>query len=123
VRRWSWPATSTRAASVGPDAVEIGSTWLTPSAQRTPINTEAKFLLLAYAFESWCVERVQIKTDAENERSRAAILRLGAHFEGVLRAYQPSMARPGKPRDTAMYALTRADWPDVRAHLQGLLAR
>lgn len=71
-----------------PDAVEIGGTWLAASAQRTPINTEAKLLLLTNAFETWGVERVAICTDADNARSRAAIERIGATFEGILRNYR-----------------------------------
>ena len=73
-----------------PDEVEIGGTWLSPSAQRTPINTEAKVLLLTQAFEIWNVQRVAICTDARNEQSRRAIERLGAPFEGVMRRHRRS---------------------------------
>ena len=72
-----------------PDAVEIGATWLAASARRTAVNTEAKLLLLRHAFEVWDVHRVRFKTDVRNARSRASIERLGAVFEGVLRADRP----------------------------------
>ena len=85
-----------------PDEVEIGGTWLSPSAQRTPINTEAKLLLLTHAFEVWNVQRVAICTDARNEQSRRAIERLGAPFEGVLRRHRRS-TRAGETRPTARH--------------------
>lgn len=102
-----------------PYAVEIGGTWLAASAQRTGINSEAKLLLLAHAFEVWKVKRVDFKTDARNERSRAAILALGASFEGVLRSWQPSHV-PGEEdglRDSAMYSILDSEWPAVRRGL------
>jgi RimJ/RimL family protein N-acetyltransferase len=102
-----------------PYAVEIGGTWLAASAQRTPINTEAKLLLLDYAFSTWRTVRVDLKTDARNERSRAAMLRLGATFEGVLRQAQPSYV-PGEEslfRDTAYFSITESEWPAVREKL------
>ncbi len=102
-----------------PDAVEIGGTWLAASAQRTALNTEAKFLMLEHAFEVWRVQRVDLKTDARNQRSRDAIERIGAHFEGVLRNWQPSLVagEEGRSRPTAMFSITDAEWPAVRAHL------
>ena len=102
-----------------PFAVEIGGTWLAASAQRSGINVEAKLLLLAHAFETWDMARVDFKTDARNARSRAAIEGLGARFEGVLRNWQPSHV-PGEEgglRDSAMYSITADEWPDVREHL------
>ena len=109
---------------VAPSGVEIGGTWLSSAAQRTPINTEAKLLLMQFAFEQWKVSRLQIKTDARNERSRAAILRLGATFEGVLRNFQPGSGDVGfgGPRNTAMYSVIDSEWPAVKARLRGLLA-
>jgi RimJ/RimL family protein N-acetyltransferase len=107
-----------------PFAVEIGGTWLSASAQRTPINTNAKFLLLDYAFATWGVSRVDLKTDARNERSRAAMERIGATLEGVLRHWQPSQM-PGEEglfRDTAMYSITDDDWPRVRQRLILMMA-
>lgn len=104
-------------------AVEIGGTWLAASAQRSGINTEAKLLLLEHAFNTWGVARVDLKTDARNERSRAAILRLGATFEGVLRHWQPSLVagEEGRYRDSAMYSFIDAQWPERRRHLASLL--
>jgi len=109
-----------RSPSSPPFATEIGGTWLGPSAQRSGINVEAKLLLLTEAFEGMGVERVDIKTDARNERVRRAILALGAQFEGVLRAWQPSQ-RPGEEdelRDSAMYSIVIAEWPEVRDRLR-----
>lgn len=100
-------------------AVEIGWTWLAASAQRTGINAEAKLLLLRYAFETLGVVRVDLKTDARNQRSRQAIERLGARFEGVLRAWSPSRApgEEGELRDSAIFSVTAAEWPAVKASL------
>ena len=102
-----------------PDEVEIGGTWLSVSAQRTSVNTEAKLLLLTHAFETWQVQRVAICTDARNAQSRRAIERLGAHFEGELRRHRRS-TRAGdgtRLRDTATYAITIDDWPTVSTSL------
>lgn len=117
---WSWPVGHPLQRPEGvPDAVEIGYSWLAPEAQRTAINTEAKLLMLAHAFERWQVHRVTIKTDVRNARSRAAIERLGAHLDGVLRAATP--ASDGGIRDTAWYSLLRAEWPAVRDRLTARL--
>jgi N-acetyltransferase len=107
-----------------PDEVEIGGTWLAPDAQRSPINTEAKLLLLVHAFDVWGVTRVALATDVRNERSRRAIERIGATFEGVLRHHRPSHApgEGGRARDTALFAITDEDWPLVRANLVRRLA-
>ena len=101
-----------------PTVGEIGYTWLAASAQRTAINTEAKLLMLGHAFETWGVHRIHLKTDARNERSRNAIARLGARFEGVRRAHVP--AADGGIRDSAYYSILAAEWPGVR---DGLLRR
>lgn len=115
--RWDWsPADRSRQREDAPDVVEIGWTWLAPSAQRTAINTEAKLLMLAHAFDEWDVHRVCLRTDRRNERSRAAIERLGARLDGVLRAERPGS--DGTVRDTAHYSIVRDEWPAVR---QGLL--
>jgi len=108
-----------------PDAVEIGGTWLAASAQRSPINTEAKLLMLTHAFERWCVQRVDLKTDARNERSRAAIERIGARLEGVVRNWQPSLVagEEGRARDSALYSIVPSEWPAVKAGLEARLAR
>jgi RimJ/RimL family protein N-acetyltransferase len=108
-----------------PAEVEIGGTWLAASAQRTAINTEAKYLLLRNAFDDWDVHRVAICTDSRNTQSRTAILRIGAAFEGILRSHRGSYA-PGEEnivaRDSAMYSVVRADWPEVKRSLEGRLA-
>jgi N-acetyltransferase len=107
-----------------PAEVEIGGTWLAASAQRTQINTEAKYLLLSNAFDSWNVHRVSICTDARNTQSRTAILRIGATFEGILRNHRGSYA-PGEEntvaRDSAIYSIIRADWPAIKSDLEGRL--
>jgi len=102
-----------------PDEIEIGGTWLASTAQRTPINTEAKYLLLSHAFEQWDVWRVAICTDENNARSRTAIERIGATFEGVLRNHRLryNTAAP-EPRNTAVYSITDADWPEVKRSLE-----
>jgi len=106
-------------------AVEIGSSWLSPTARGTAINPAAKLLLLAQALEDWGVDRVDIKTDARNEVARGAIAALGATFEGVLRAWQPSLApgEEGRTRDTAMFAITPQQWPGVRTRLAERIER
>jgi RimJ/RimL family protein N-acetyltransferase len=102
-----------------PDEIEIGGTWLAATAQRTAVNTEAKYLLLSHAFEQWDVWRVAVCTDEDNSRSRTAIERLGARFEGVLRNHRLryNTAEP-EPRNTAVYSITDADWPAVKRALQ-----
>jgi len=105
-----------------PQEVEIGGTWLAADVQRSGVNTEAKVLLLTHAFETWGVGRVALCTDARNERSRTAIERIGARFEGVLRSHRPSTVagERSRLRDSALYAITDDDWPAVR---DGLRAR
>jgi RimJ/RimL family protein N-acetyltransferase len=101
--------------------LEIGWTWIDPQAQRTGVNTEAKFLMLRHAFEDLGAIRVQLKTDERNLRSRTAIARLGATFEGILRKYQARF--DGYVRNTAMFSITSDEWPAVKARLEGMLAR
>jgi RimJ/RimL family protein N-acetyltransferase len=108
-----------------PDEIEVGGTWLSAGAQRTGINTEAKLLLLSYAFEVWCVQRVAICTDARNEQSRRAIERLGATFEGVLRRHRLS-TRPGDVgilRDTATYSVIADEWEPLKDRLTARSSR
>ncbi|MCX4700573.1 GNAT family N-acetyltransferase [Streptomyces sp. NBC_01373] len=111
------------------DAVEVGFTWLAASAQGTGINTEAKLLLFRHAFEKWGVARIDLKTDARNDRSRAAIQKAGARFEGVLRNWSRSWApgEDGRLRDSAIFSITAAEWPQRRGRLEervaGLAAR
>ena len=117
---WAWPPGNlNQRGEDRPDVAEIGWTWLAASAQRTPINTEAKLLMLAHAFETWRVHRVSFMTDARNERSRRAILRLGARFDGVLRAARP--ASDGGIRDTAAFSILEDEWPAVKTQLQSRL--
>jgi RimJ/RimL family protein N-acetyltransferase len=103
-----------------PDGAEIGSTFLAASAQRTAINTDSKLLMLAHAFDTWHVQRLDLKTDERNIRSRAAIERLGAHFDGVLRNWQPSAVRgeEQRARNTAMYSMLPSEWAGVRDALR-----
>ncbi|MHA7628130.1 GNAT family N-acetyltransferase [Corallococcus sp. M7] len=101
--------------------LEIGSTWLGRRAWRSRVNTECKYLLLKHAFETLGVMRVQLKTDSRNARSRAAIERLGASFEGILRNHM--LVRGGVVRDSAYYGFIDTEWPGVKARLEGLLAR
>ena len=115
---WAWP--SDRARS-GPDTCEIGFTWLSPKAIRTGANTEMKRLMLTHAFETWRVSSVSLHTDARNQRSRRAMERIGARFEGILRAHR--LGTDGKPRDSARFSVTAADWPAVRQHLEELATR
>jgi N-acetyltransferase len=105
-------------------AIEVGWTWLAASAQGTGINAEAKLLLFTYAFETLGVARVDLRTDARNERSRRAIERLGARFEGVLRSWSPSRApgEEGMLRDSAMFSVVAAEWPAVKSALGAHLA-
>lgn len=124
---WTWPAGPIAVAGEPrnegadpPDAAEIGHAWLTPAAQRTAVNTSACRLLMGHAFERWRVHRLVLKTDARNDRSRAAITRLGGHFEGILRAHKP--AADGRVRDTAMYSILPPEWPAIRDRLDGWLA-
>jgi RimJ/RimL family protein N-acetyltransferase len=104
-------------------AVEIGWTWLSASAQRTGINTEAKLLLLEYAFGVLEVARVDFKTDARNDGSRRALAGIGAAFEGVLRSWSPSRVpgEEGRLRDSAVFSIVAAEWPRVREDLRSRL--
>jgi RimJ/RimL family protein N-acetyltransferase len=105
-------------------AIEVGHTWLAASAQGTGLNAEAKLLLFRHAFTVFGVERVDLKTDARNVRSRAAIEAAGAKFEGVLRNWSRSRV-PGEDgllRDSAIFSITRAEWPEVEAALEKRLA-
>ncbi|MBI5034058.1 MAG: GNAT family N-acetyltransferase [Chloroflexi bacterium] len=99
--------------------LEIGGTWVTPSAWRTPINTECKYLLLRHAFENLGCLRVQLKTDLRNVRSQKAIERLGAVKEGVLRKHM--ITRTGYIRDTVMYSIIDTEWQAVKEKLEGFL--
>ncbi|HEV2136913.1 MAG TPA: GNAT family protein [Terracidiphilus sp.] len=119
IERWAWPAGHGRHGRSDPDACEIGYTWLTRSAIRTAANTEAKFLMLQHAFEKWKVLRVCLHTDARNERSQAAIERVGGKFEGVLRAHR--MATDYIARDSYRYSIIAAEWPELKIRLSRML--
>ncbi len=115
---WPWPDGRDR---TGPDTCEIGYTWLSPKAIRTGANTEMKRLMLTHAFDVWQVQSVSLHTDARNQRSRQAMERIGARFEGVLRAHR--LGTDLRPRDSARFSVTADEWPAVRQHLEDLAAR
>jgi len=123
IEHWQWPNEGPPPEPVpdGPDAVEIGCTWYAERVQRTALNTEAKLILCSHAFERWRVRRVTWKTDERNERSRNAILRLGARFDGVLRANRAGF--DNRVRSTAFYSMLAAEWPEARRALVRALER
>jgi RimJ/RimL family protein N-acetyltransferase len=96
--------------------VEIGWTWVAPPWQRTPVNTEAKYLMLGHAFETLGCMRVELKTDSLNERSRAAILRIGAQQEGIFRNHM--VTESGRIRHSVYFSLIDSEWPAVKARLE-----
>lgn len=99
--------------------VEIGSTWIAPGWQRTAVNTGAKYLMLRHAFEVWGCFRVELKTDALNEKSRNAILRVGAKEEGTLRRHV--LTWTGRVRDSVYFSILDSEWPEVKAKLEAKL--
>lgn len=99
--------------------VEIGWTWLTPGFQRTSANTQAKLLMLTHAFDEWKCVRVELKTDALNQKSRNAILRIGATEEGTLRQHMVSQG--GRLRDTVYFSIIDKEWPETKARLRNML--
>jgi len=101
--------------------LEIGSTWICPSVQKTPINTECKYLLLQHAFEELHCIAVEFRTHFVNHQSRRAIERLGAKFDGVIRSHM--IMQNGTVRDTAIYSILRTEWPTVQANLQWQLEK
>ena len=96
--------------------VEIGSTWIAPAWQRTAVNTEAKYLMLRHAFEVWGCMRVELKTDALNQKSRNAILRIGAKEEGTLRRHLVTWT--GRVRDTVYFSILDDEWAGVKTKLE-----
>ncbi|MBA2300762.1 MAG: GNAT family N-acetyltransferase [Chloroflexi bacterium] len=114
---------STRFMTIAPEhrRLEIGWTWVGTAYQRTGANREAKFLQLRHAFETLDAERVEFKTHARNERSRGALLGIGATFEGILRHH--TIMPDGSNRDSAFYSVVAGEWPGVKARLDALLAR
>lgn len=119
--RWAWPEGHPRHGRAEPDGCEIGYTWLTKSAVRTAVNTEAKLLLLTHAFETWEVFRICFHADVRNERSCTALERLGARREGTLRAHR--LAIDLIPRDSARYRITADEWPALKERLRQRLIR
>lgn len=119
IEYWAWPQGHPLHNRATPDACEIGYTWLTRSAIRTAANRESKLLMLTHAFEVWQVLRVCFHTDVRNERSRAALARIGGQFEGILRSHR--MAADFIPRDSARFSIVAAEWPTVKENLQGLI--
>jgi RimJ/RimL family protein N-acetyltransferase len=117
------PVGSTSYMSLAPEhlRLEIGNTWMSPGTWGTGANTEAKYLLLRHAFERLGARRVEFKTDALNERARAALAALPAAFEGIHRRHM--LVRGGENRDSAWYAVVEDDWPEVRAALESRLGR
>ena len=123
IEHWKWPGEppAPLPALEAPDAVEIGFTWYAERVQRTALNTEAKLLLCTHAFERWEVRRVTWKTDERNARSRAAIARLGARFDGVLRANRADA--DNVVRSTACFSMLAGEWPEARSGLLRHLSR
>lgn len=117
IEHWSWPEGSGNARLV--DSCEVGGTWLAANAQRTAINTEQKYLMFTHAFETWGVHRLQLRTDERNWRSRNAIERVGAKFEGVLRSDRP--ASDGTIRSTASFSIVAEEWPETKEALEARL--
>ena len=114
IERWPWPDGYDNAGRPF-DACEIGYTWLSPDAIRSAANTEAKLLLLTHAFETWNLWRVSFHADERNRRSRNALTRIGATFEGILRAYR--CATDLTPRNSARFSILASEWPEVKRHL------
>jgi RimJ/RimL family protein N-acetyltransferase len=117
---WQWPPGATHQRHGVPDVTDIGFTWLSASAQRTPVNTEAKLLMLTHAFEVWEVHRVALQTDVRNTRSRAAIERIGGRLDGILRADRPGA--DDTVRTSARFSIVASEWPEVRDRLATRLA-
>lgn len=113
-------STRFRCIELAHQRTEIGATFIAQSWQRTHINTEAKYLMLRHAFEVWQFNRIEFLTDFLNAKSRAAIARLGAREEGVLRSHM--VMRDGRVRDSVLFSITRTDWPQVRQMLERKLA-
>ena len=117
LERWAWPPGHPRYGFL--DACEIGYTWFARTSIRTAANTETKLLMLTHAFETWQILRVCFHTDVRNQRSRAAIERIGGKFEGILRAHR--MAADFIARDSVRYSIVVAEWPEVKGRLTQFL--
>jgi len=117
---WQWPPGASHQRMGIPDVVDIGHTWLSGPAQRTPVNTEAKLLMMTHAFEVWEVHRVALQTDVRNKRSWAAIERIGGQLDGIMRADRPGS--DDTVRTSARFSILREEWPETKAGLQARLS-
>jgi N-acetyltransferase len=116
---WQWPPAANHQRHGVPDVVDIGFTWLSGSAQRTPVNTEAKLLMMTHAFEVWQVHRVALQTDVRNKRSWAAIERIGGQLDGIMRADRPGS--DDTVRTSARFSIVAAEWPAIKTRLRARL--
>ena len=116
---WQWPPGASHQRHGVPDVVDIGFTWLAGSAQRTPVNTQTKLLMMEHAFEVWQVHRVALQTDVRNARSRAAIERIGGRLDGIMRADRPGS--DDTVRSSARFSILADEWPAVKARLTARL--
>jgi RimJ/RimL family protein N-acetyltransferase len=119
IEHWAWPEGHAFHERSTSDVCEIGYTWLSRAAIRTAANTESKLLMLTHAFEAWQVLRVCFHTDVRNERSRAALERIGAQREGILRAHR--MAADFIPRDSVRYSILAAEWLVIKQRLESMI--
>jgi RimJ/RimL family protein N-acetyltransferase len=117
---WQWFPGNTHQRQGVPDVTDIGHTWLSGPAQRTPVNTEAKLLMMTHAFEVWEVHRVALQTDVRNKRSWAAIERIGGKLDGIMRGDRPGV--DDTVRTSARFSIVIEEWPEVKAHLTARLA-
>ena len=115
IEYWQWPPGATHQRHGVPDVVDIGYTWLASAAQRTGVNTEAKLLMLAHAFEVWGVHRVGLRTDVRNMKSWAAIERIGCSLDGIMRADRPGA--DDTVRTSARFSMVAAQWPAAKQRL------
>jgi RimJ/RimL family protein N-acetyltransferase len=116
---WQWPPGAVHQRHGVPDVTDIGFTWLAGPAQRTPVNTEAKLLMMTHAFEVWEVHRVALQTDFRNKRSWAAIEHIGGQLDGIMRADRPGS--DDTVRTSARFSIMASEWPAVKARLQARL--
>ncbi|HEY5055227.1 MAG TPA: GNAT family protein [Acidobacteriaceae bacterium] len=121
IEQWAWPAAHRQHARANPDVCEIGYTWFSAPSIRTAANTETKLLMLTHAFEAWGMLRVCFHTDARNDRSAAALARIGARFEGILRTHR--LAVDCAVRDSKRYSIVADEWPEVKKNLLAKLDR
>jgi RimJ/RimL family protein N-acetyltransferase len=120
VAYWQYPPRAKLQRNGVPDVVDIGFTFLAASVQRTPVNTEAKLLMMTHAFEVWEVHRVALQTDVRNKRSWAAIERIGGQLDGIMRADRPGA--DDSVRTSARFSIVADEWPAVKARLLARLA-